>query len=95
MESFIRTNEHVLDAYCFGLPDERVGEEVCLWVKVRPESAGKLTEESVRKFCEGKIAYYKIPKHIRFVDSFPISANGKVQKFKMVKAMQEELKSAE
>ena len=73
------------------MPDERVGEEVCLWVKLRPESTGKLSAESVKKFCEGKIAYYKIPKHVRFVDSFPISANGKAQKFKMSKAMQEDL----
>ena len=91
VEAFIRTNEHVLDAYCFGVPDERVGEEVCLWVKVKPASKGQLSVEKLRQFCEGKIAFFKVPKHIRFVDSFPISANGKVQKFKMVKVMQEDL----
>ena len=91
VEAFIRQNEHVVDAYCFGIPDERTGEEVCLWVKLKPDSVGKCDEKALRAFCDGKIAYYKIPRHIKIVDSFPISANGKAQKFKMTKAMLDEL----
>jgi fatty-acyl-CoA synthase len=85
----MRTNDNVLDAYCFGLKDERVGEEVCLWIKLKPNC--ELTESDVLKFCTGKIAFFKIPKHIRFVQSFPINANGKVQKFKMAEQMKQEL----
>jgi fatty-acyl-CoA synthase len=72
------------------LPDERVGEEVCLWIKLKPGTQN-VTKESIIEFCQGKIAYFKIPKHIKFVDSFPISPNGKVQKFKMVDQMKKEL----
>ena len=89
IEAFIRTHEHILDAYCFGLKNERVGEEVCLWIKLKPNA--KLTTKEVLTFCSGKIAYFKIPKHIKFVESFPISANGKVQKFKMAEALKQEL----
>jgi fatty-acyl-CoA synthase len=89
IESFIRTHECVFDAYCFGLPDSRVGEEVGLWVKLKPNA--QLTKESLLEYCSGKIAYFKIPKHIKFVESFPINANGKVQKFKMTEQMQKEL----
>lgn len=59
-----------MDVYCFGLADERVGEEVCVWVKPKP--GAKLTKEDILKHCEGKIAFFKIPKYIKFVESFPI-----------------------
>lgn len=58
------------DAYCFGVSDERVSEEVCVWIKLKPGK--QTTKEEIIKFCEGKIAFFKIPKHIKFVDSFPI-----------------------
>ena len=89
IESFMRTHPQVLDAYCFGVNDDRVGEEVCIWIKLRPDA--KLTQEDITKFCDGKIAFFKIPKHIKFVENFPISANGKVQKFKMSQQMKQEL----
>ena len=93
IESFIRTNDQVFDAYCFGVPDKRIGEEVCLFVKLKPNST--LTKEQLIEYCNGKIAYFKIPKHVKFVDSFPINANGKVQKFKMTEQMVKELSGAD
>ncbi len=85
----MRTNPHILDVYCFGLKDERVGEEVCVWIKLKPDV--ELTEKDVLKYCEGKIAYFKVPKYIKFVQTFPINANGKVQKFKMAEQLKKEL----
>ena len=65
----------------FGIPDERYGEEVCAWVIV--VDGGELDEEEIRTFCRGRIARYKVPRHIRFVDAFPLTVTGKVQKFRM------------
>jgi len=89
IEVFMRTHDEVMDCYCFGLTDKRVGEEVCVWIKVVPGSS--LTKNCIVKYCEGKIAHFKVPKHIKFVETFPISANGKPQKFKMAESMAKEL----
>jgi fatty-acyl-CoA synthase len=86
----MRTNEKVFDCYVVGVPDERVGEELCIWIKLKPSQT--MTEEEVREFCKGKIAYFKIPRYVKFVESFPINATGKVQKFKMQEQMAKELK---
>ena len=53
-----------------GIPDERVGEEVCAWIRLKPNQ--KMTIEEFHKFCEGKIAFFKIPKYIKFVEGFPV-----------------------
>jgi len=64
-----------------GLPDEQLGEVAVAWIKlIAGESA---TDCDIRAFCEGKIAHFKIPQHIRFVDSFPMTVTGKIQKFVM------------
>ena len=64
-----------------GIPDERLGEVVLAWMRLKTgESA---TEDEIRKFCDGQIAYFKIPQHIRFVDGFPMTVTGKIQKFKI------------
>jgi fatty-acyl-CoA synthase len=62
-----------------GLPDERLGESVLAWIKLK--GGQTTTPDEIRRYCRGKIAYFKIPQHIRFVDSFPMTANGKVQKY--------------
>lgn len=92
VESYIRTIPNVQDAYVFGVPDERSGEEVCAWIKLA-NADQKTTQETILEHCKGNIAYFKIPKYIKFVNSFPINATGKVQKFKMTQQMSEELKS--
>ena len=64
-----------------GVPDAKYGEELCAWVKLRPGS--ELTPRTVKAYCPGKIAHYKIPRYVRFTDEFPMTVTGKVQKFKM------------
>ena len=61
------------------MPDERYGEELMVWVKLRPGAT--LTEEEVRDYCRGHIAHFKVPRYVRFVDEFPMTVTGKVQKY--------------
>jgi len=89
IEEFLYRHPKVQDVQVIGVPDKKYGEELCAWIKLRAgESA---TPEEFRKFCEGQIAHYKIPRYIKFVDAFPMTVTGKVQKFKMREAMVEEL----
>jgi fatty-acyl-CoA synthase len=79
VEEFLHHHPKVADVYVVGLPDERLGEIVAAWIKVKPGQTA--VPEEIRNFCRGQIAYFKIPQQIRFVDAFPMTANGKVQKF--------------
>jgi fatty-acyl-CoA synthase len=89
VEEFLYRHPKIQDVQVFGVPDERFGEELCAWIKVR---AGEtLTAEQVREFCRDQIAHYKVPRHIRFVDEFPMTVTGKMQKFIMRERMVEEL----
>jgi fatty-acyl-CoA synthase len=81
VEEFLYTHPEIEDVQVIGVPDEKYGEELCAWVKLRPGSA--LAEEDVRAFCVGKIAHYKVPRYVRFTQDFPMTVTGKVQKFKM------------
>ena len=69
----------VQDVQVVGVPDRKYGEELCAWIIARPGQA--LDEEQVRAFCKGQIAHYKVPRYIRFVDAFPMTVTGKIQKF--------------
>ena len=81
IEDLLRGNPKIVDVYVYGIPDERLGEEVSAAIKLKQgESA---TAEEIQEFCGGRIARFKIPRHIRFVDAFPMTASGKVQKFKL------------
>ena len=79
IEEFLHQHPKVADVYVVGLPDERLGERVLAWVRVQPGETA--TEEEIRAWCRGRIAHFKIPEHIRFVDEFPMTVTGKVQKF--------------
>ena len=79
IEEFLHRHPKVADVYVVGLPDERLGESVLAWVKLKNGTSA--TAEELRQFCRDQIAYFKIPQHIRFVESFPMTANGKVQKY--------------
>ncbi len=81
VEEFLHTHPKVADVYVVGLPDERLGETVCAWIRLKP--AMTASEQEIRDFCRGRIAYFKIPQYIRFVDSFPMTVTNKVQKFLM------------
>jgi fatty-acyl-CoA synthase len=82
IEELLHTHPAVLDAYVVGVPDERMGEECCAWIKLR-NSGDKLTPDEVKTFCKDKITYFKIPKYILFVEDFPLTGTGKAQKFIM------------
>ena len=77
----------------FGVPDAKYGEEVCAWIQLKPGAA--TTEQAVRDFCLGQIAHHKIPRYIRFVNEFPMTVTGKVQKFVMRQQMRAELRLSE
>ena len=81
IEEFLHAHPKIADAYVFGIPDERLGERVAAWVKLRHGQTSSL--EEIREFCHGRIAYFKIPERVRFVDSFPMTVTNKVQKFRM------------
>lgn len=89
VEEHLHGHPAVLQAQVFGVPDERMGEEVCAWIVPRPGQA--LTEEALRAWCRDRIAHYKVPRHIRIVAAFPLTATGKPQKFEMRAAMMREL----
>ena len=92
VEEFLYTHPHILDVQVVGVPDDRYGEELCAWILLRDNCS--LTEEQVREFCDGQISRQKIPRYIRFADEFPMTASGKVQKFKIREMMIEELAAA-
>jgi len=71
----------VEQAEVIGVPDAKFGEEICAWVKLAEGASA--TAEEIREFCRDKIAHFKIPRYILFVDEFPMTITGKVQKFKM------------
>jgi fatty-acyl-CoA synthase len=89
IEEFLYTHPQIADVQVVGVPDERYGEELMAWVVTR--SGATLTTDDVREFCRGQIAHYKIPRYVKFVDSFPMTVTGKVQKFKMREMAIEEL----
>jgi fatty-acyl-CoA synthase len=93
VEEFLYRNRKVQDVQVIGVPDQKYGEELCAWIKLREgESA---TEEEMRDFCKGQIAHYKIPRYVVFVDEFPMTVTGKVQKFVMREQTIETLKLRE
>jgi fatty-acyl-CoA synthase len=89
VEEFLYRHPKIQDVQVIGVPDPRYGEELCAWVRLRDgESA---TVEEIRGFCQGQIAHYKVPRYVRFVDGFPMTVTGKVQKFLMRQQTIEEL----
>ena len=79
----------VQDVQVVGVPDEKYGEELCAWIIAKPGSSP--TEDDIRAFCKGQIAHYKVPRYIRFVQAFPMTVTGKIQKFKIRDVMKDEL----
>ena len=85
IEEFLYTHPDVIEAQVIGVPDERYGEELMVWVRLRP-GAEALTPESLREFCAGRLAHYKIPRYVHVVDEFPMTVTGKVRKVEMREA---------
>jgi fatty-acyl-CoA synthase len=89
VEEFLYKHPKVFDVQVFGVPDPKYGEEICAWIKLRDGEA--MTAEDVRAFCRDQIAHFKVPRHIRFVDVFPMTVTGKIQKYLMREAMTRDL----
>ena len=81
IEEFLYRHPQVQDVQVVGLPDKRYGEELCAWIITKPGQT--VTADEIRDFCKGQIAHYKVPKYIQFVDAFPMTVTGKIQKFKI------------
>jgi fatty-acyl-CoA synthase len=93
IEEFLYKHPKIVDVQVFGVPDAKFGEQLCAWIRVHQGES--LTHEEVVSFCTGQIAHYKIPHYVRFVEAFPMTVTGKVQKFIMRGKMIEELGVAE
>jgi fatty-acyl-CoA synthase len=91
VEEFLYTHPDILEAQVIGVPDAKYGEEVMAWIRLRP-GATELTAESLREFCIGKIAHYKIPRYVRLTDTFPMTVTGKVRKVEMREKSVEDLR---
>ena len=89
IEEFLYTHDAIADVQVIGVPDERYGEELCAWVIARPDA--ELDEDTVRAYCRERMAHFKVPRYVIFVDEFPMTITGKVQKFKMRDASVERL----
>ena len=89
VEEFLFRHPKIEAAQVVGVPDRVYGEELCAWIKLKPGAIA--TDDDIRLFCRGQIAHFKIPRYIRFVDGFPMTVTGKVQKFLMRDEMIREL----
>lgn len=81
IEEFLYTHPAISDVQVIGVPDLKYGEELMAWIKLKDGQSA--TPEDIKAFCKGKIAHYKLPKYIKFVDEFPMTVTGKIQKYKM------------
>lgn len=90
IEDFLMGNPKIEMVQVIGVPDQKYGEQVCAVIKLKPNE--KFTEEEIKEWCKGKIANYKIPYYVRFTNDFPMTANGKIQKYRLRENLQKELK---
>jgi fatty-acyl-CoA synthase len=84
IEEFLYTHPKIRDAQVIGVPDNRHGEELCAWIHLKEDATA--SEEEIKAFCKGKIAHYKIPRYVKFVEEYPMTVTGKIQKYKMREA---------
>jgi fatty-acyl-CoA synthase len=92
VEALLYHHSAVAAVQGFGVPDDHWGEELCVWIKLKEGATA--TDEEIRAFCRGQITHFKIPRYVRFVDEFPMTVTGKVQKFVMREIMTRELSAA-
>lgn len=85
IEDVLNTHPDLLEAYCIGVPDERLVEEICAFVRVKDSVKEEtVTLESIKQFCQGRLSNFKIPRHLRIIEQFPKTSSGKIQKFKLL-----------
>lgn len=78
---FLYTHPAISDVQVIGVPDKKYGEEIMAWIKLKKGATA--SAEEIKAFCKGRIAHFKVPRYIKFVDDFPMTVSGKIQKFKM------------
>jgi len=89
VEDFLMTNEKIEQVQVVGIPDQKFGEQVAAVIKLKPDQ--KISQDELKEWCKGKIANYKIPYYIKFTNDFPMTANGKIQKYKIKDMLKEEI----
>ena len=89
VEEFLYTHPAISEVQVFGIPDEKMGESVCAWVQLKPGNS--ISEGDLVEYCSDQIAHFKIPRHVRFVDEFPMTVTGKIRKVEMRQNMIDEL----
>jgi fatty-acyl-CoA synthase len=89
IEEFLYRHPKVADVQVIGVPDMKYGEELCAWIRLKADQT--CTDEEIRRFCQGQIAHYKIPRYVKFVDAFPMTVTGKIQKYLMREQARKEL----
>jgi fatty-acyl-CoA synthase len=89
VEEFLYRHPAVEDVQVVGVPDERYGEELVAWVKLR--DGRKVDAVELREFCKGQIAHFKVPRHVLFIEQMPMTVTGKIQKFKLRQMAVEQL----
>ncbi|MCW2584346.1 MAG: short-chain acyl-CoA synthetase, partial [Klenkia sp.] len=90
IEEFLYAHPDITDVQVIGVPDQKFGEELMAWVQLRP-GAGPMTAETLRAYCTGKLAHYKVPRYVKVVEAFPMTVTGKVRKVEMRQVSSEEL----
>ncbi|HPT19145.1 MAG TPA: AMP-binding protein, partial [Methanothrix sp.] len=81
IEEFLYTHKAISDVQVIGVPDKKYGEEIMAWIKLKKDA--EVTADEIKAYCKGRVAHFKIPRYIKFVDDFPMTVSGKIQKFKM------------
>ena len=81
VEEFLYGHDAVADVQVVGVPDARYGEELCAWIRLR--TGVQASEEEIRSFCRARLAHFKVPRYVLFVEEFPMTVTGKIQKYKM------------
>lgn len=82
IEDFLSTHPQIIEAQVIGVPDDRMGEEVCAFIRTT-DKGSRLTQNDIKEFCRGSIAHFKVPRFVHIVNEFPRTASGKIQKFKL------------
>uniref|UniRef100_A0A0A1X6L1 Medium-chain acyl-CoA ligase ACSF2, mitochondrial n=1 Tax=Zeugodacus cucurbitae TaxID=28588 RepID=A0A0A1X6L1_ZEUCU len=88
VEDFLNSHPKIIEAHVIGVPDERLGEECCAFVRLQ-DGVASITHDEVKEFAKGKLAHFKVPRYIIPIEQFPRTASGKIQKFKLAKAYNE------
>jgi fatty-acyl-CoA synthase len=83
IEEFLYTHPDIQDVQVIGVPDDKYGEEICAWIRMRTGATAPLDVDAVRAFCDGRLAHYKIPRYVMIVDEFPMTVTGKIRKVEM------------